>query len=676
MIIRITLWSLILSSLLSVAPAQIAPPFPIQRPAVNSKEIVFSYAGDLWSVPRSGGEARRLTSGQGIETDPVFSPAGTEIAFTGEYGGNVDVFVMPAWGGSPRRLTYHPAANRAVAWSPDGTRVIFASSRTSENYGVVKLFSVPREGGFPEELPFPIASEASYSPDGRKLAYVPVHQMQEDWKRYRGGQTRKIWIANLSDSSVMPIPRIDSNDFNPMWIGHRIYFLSDRNGPVSLFYYDTVSKQVIQVLKNNGQDLMSAAAGQGLIVYEQFGSLHLVDIDSGESRPLEVFLSTDNVQTLPHSLNVAKLLRNPDISPSGTRAVFEARGEIITVPVEKGSPRNLTNNSNANARDPAWSPDGTTIAYLSDESGEYELNLRDQMGTGIVRKLQLGHESAFYYLPQWAPNGRHIAYTDNHLNLWYIDVQEKKPILIDRDMYALDHNWVPSWSPDGLWIAYRKHLPSRMGVICLYSIAARKVVTLTDGMSDAGNPIFDKSGQYLYFTASTNAGIARQPDILSRMDPVTRNVYLVVLSRVQKSPFTPESDEEEPSGATAPKSDKAADKSGVTGAPSVQIDLDHIEDRILAVPLPARRYEDLQVGKPGVLYAIDVQDRNSVICTVYRFNLKQQKTETIVQGVTDVRISQSGAKMLYRLGDRWIITEPVGRKNGAGDDSFGRTLKT
>jgi tricorn protease len=236
----------------------------LQRPALSATQIVFSYAGDLWSVPREGGEAKRLTTGPGVETDPVFSPDGSRIAFEGEYDGNIDVFVMPASGGEPKRLTYHPGPDWPVGWTPDGKRVLFGSTRTSATDGG-KLFSMPADGGFPDEIPLPIADEGCYSPDGSHLAYVPLFQWQAAWKRYRGGQTKKIWIADLSDSSVSAIPRENSNDFNPMWIGDRIYFLSDRAGPVSLFSYDTRTKQVKQVVENHGFDLKSASAGPGAI---------------------------------------------------------------------------------------------------------------------------------------------------------------------------------------------------------------------------------------------------------------------------------------------------------------------------------------------------------------------------------------------------------------------------
>ena len=351
----------------------------LRKPALSRTLIVFSYAGDLWSVPREGGEARRLTAGPGVETDPYFSPDGSRIAFTAEYDGNIDVYTIPAAGGVPKRLTYHPGRDTAAGWTADGKRVLFTSARASANDGDHLYTIAPDGGGLPEELPMPIAEEGSYSPDGTHIAYVPLFQWQEAWKRYRGGQTRKIWIANLADSSIIKIPRENSNDFNPMWVGNTVYFLSDREGPVTLFVYDTKSQKVSRSIENSGLDFKSAAAGPGAIVYEQFGELHLFDLKSGQAKAVTVTLAGDLPEVRPHFVSVAKRLKNADISPNGARAVFEARGEIITVPAEKGDPRNLTQTPGAMEREPVWSPDGQSIAYLSDESGEYAICVRDQV---------------------------------------------------------------------------------------------------------------------------------------------------------------------------------------------------------------------------------------------------------------------------------------------------------
>ena len=355
----------------------------LQQPALSASQIVFNYAGDLWIVARDGGDARRLTAGVGVETDPIFSPDGTMVAFTGEYDGNKDVYVVPAAGGEPKRLTYHPGADYVVGWTPDGKRILFNSSRSSYYHLADQLFTVPVEGGFPSELPLPIAEQASFSPDGTHLAYVPHPQWQEAWKRYRGGQTTPIWVADLKDSSIVKIPRDNSNDFNPMWVGHIIYFLSDRNGPVSLFAYDVNTKQVSEAIKNDGLDLKSASAGPDAIVIEQFAAVRLYDLNTRQVKDVSVRVAGDFAQVRPHFVKVdPKRIHNFNLSPTGTRALMEAWGEIFTVPSDKGDIRNLTHSPAVADRDPAWSPDGRWVAYFSDEPGEYELQLRDQTGMG------------------------------------------------------------------------------------------------------------------------------------------------------------------------------------------------------------------------------------------------------------------------------------------------------
>ena len=329
-----------------IAVAQSERPLLLRHPTVSQTQIVFSFAGDLWIVARDGGDARRLTSGIGAETDPFFSPDGTQIAFSGEYDGNQDVYVVPAAGGVPKRLTYHPGAETVTGWTPDGRSIIFTSTRASYYHFADQMYTVPATGGFAVQVPLPIAEQPSYSPDATRIAYVPHPQWQPAWKRYRGGQTTPIWIADVSDSRIERVPRENSNDFNPMWVGNSVYFLSDRNGPVSLFAYDLGTKQVTEAVKNDGLDFKSATAGAGAIVFEQFGGLQLFDLASRQVKTVRVNLAGDFPELRTQFVKVdPKRIRNFGVSPSGARAVFEAWGEIFTVPAEKGDVRNLTNSS-------------------------------------------------------------------------------------------------------------------------------------------------------------------------------------------------------------------------------------------------------------------------------------------------------------------------------------------
>jgi len=501
---RISLVVALLLALTGVCLAQSGKPLLMRDPTLSKTHIVFVYAGDLWLASREGGEASRLTTGVGNETSPRFSPDGKLVAFTGEYDGNVDVYTIPATGGVPRRLTYHPGADYVAGWTPDGKQVLFVSQRTSESGRFARLFTMPVDGVFPAEVPLPMGYEGSYSPDAGKLAYAPLPHAFGAWKRYRGGMTSAIWIADLADSSVQKIPRDNSNDFNPMWIGDKVYFLSDRTGAITLFAYDTKTKKVTQVSQNDGLDMKSASAGPDAIVYEQFGSLHLLDLKSGRSKKLNITINGDMLAVRPKYEKAAARVTNAGISPAGVRAVFETRGEILTVPAEKGNVRNVTNTAGVAERDPAWSPDGKWIAYFSDESGEYSLHLRDQKGMGEVSKINLGNPPSFFYSPVWSPDSKKIAYGDKRLNIWYVDIEKGTPVKVDTlgRGFALNQKW----SPDSRWLVYTKPLKSWYSAVFAYSLDEGKTHQITDGLGDAGHPAFDKSGKYLYFTSSTDIG--------------------------------------------------------------------------------------------------------------------------------------------------------------------------
>jgi tricorn protease len=630
-------------------------PLLLQHPTLSATQIAFVYAGDLWTAPRGGGVAQRLTAGIGTVSRPAFSPDGGEIAFTGDYNGNSDVYIIPAGGGVPRRLTYHPSPDWVMGWTRDGKQVLFASPRNSfESFS--RLFTISREGGFPAELPLPIAAEGSYSPDMSQLAYVPLDHAFEIWKRYRGGRTSPIWIAQLSDSSVVKVPRDNSNDFNPLWVDHRVFFLSDRLGPISLFSYDTSSKRVTQALGNDGLDFKYASAGPGAIVIEQFGAILLYDLKSGKAHKVDIRVTGDLPELRPHYLNVASRIEDADISPTGLRAVFEARGEILTVPSEKGDIRNLTNTPGADERSPAWSPNGTRIAYFSDESGEYALYIRDQDGLGEAQKIDLGSPGSFFYLPTWSPDGKKIAYTDKRLNLWYVDLEKKTPVRVFHDRFTGPQQiFRAAWSPDSKWLAYTQQELSHMRSVFLYSLETGQSRRVTDGMSDSFSPVFDKSGKYLYFLASTDAGPTLDDSMLSMDRPVTSSVYVTVLRKELPSPLAPESDEEQEVKPEPPKTEGQGKENPAKDnqPPAVKVDFEKIGQRILALPIPARNYSELKPGKEGVLYVMEeplVEPLNGPsTLAVQRFVLKTRKTDKVLENVLAFYISANGEKMLYRL---------------------------
>jgi tricorn protease len=638
----------------------------LQKPAMNKTEIVFSYAGDLWSVSRQGGVANRLTSGTGVETEPAFSPDGNTIAFTGEYDGNVDVFTVPVTGGVPKRVTYHPDADHVIGWTPDGKRIVFRSNRDSFSR-YTQLYSVAPEGGLPDALPLPMACSGAYSPDGKRMVYAPLDGGQfatgfnnfVAWKRYRGGEASYLSIVNLSDLSTEKLPRTDSNDIYPMWIGDKIYFLSDRNGPMTLYRYDPKSRVVTELIKNTGKDINSATAGPGGIIYEQFGKIYVYDLASSKSSQIAIDITADLTEVRPHFQNVSREIRGAKISPSGVRAVFEVHGEIITAPAEKGDIRNLTSTPGVMERTPTWSPDGRSIAYFSDESGEYALHIKPQSGAGDTRKIALAGKSAFYFGPQWSPDNKHIAFTDNQLNLWDVEVSAGKLTRIDTDYYyELDRGF--GWSPDSKWIAFTKHLPNRLHVIEIYSLADGKSTQVTDGMSDARHPAFDKDGQYLYFTASTNYGPTSSGlDMTSDEHEVTRSVYLIVLANDVASPLAPESDEEkaaEPAATPAGGRQRGGNAAAATDTPPkpVRIDFEKLMQRTIALPLPSRAYLLLAAGKPGMIYLLEaaasgVRGPGGAAATLSKYDLKARKLEKLADGVGGFDLSANGEKMLLRV---------------------------
>jgi tricorn protease len=676
---KVCLAALLIFALAAVSPAQSERPLLLQQPTVSRSQIAFAYAGEIWTASRDGGDAIRITSAPGIKSGPKFSPDGKWIAFTGEYDTNTDVYVVPATGGEPRRLTYHPGPDRVVGWTPDGKNILFTSSRENYAGGILRLYTIAFDGVFPTQLPLPLAYEGSYSADGSHIAYRPMAFAFGNWKRYRGGMTTPIWIANLADSSIVAIPRDNSNDSGAMWIGDTIYFLSDRNGPVTLYSYDTKSKKIAELIPNRGFDVKSASAGPGAIVYEQFGEIRLYDLSSHRERKVDIRVTGELPEVRPHFDSVAKHILSANISPTGARAVFEAHGEVLTVPAEKGDVRNITNSPGIADRTPSWSPDGKSIAYFSDESGEYALHLRDQNGMGEVRKINLGTPPSYFYDPIWSPDSKKITYTDKRLNLWYVDLEKGAPVKIDTDTYDTPvRNIDPSWAPDSRWITYTKMMPNHMRVVFVYSLETGKSTAITDGMSDAEFAVFDKNGKSLYFTASTNIGPTTGWLDMSSFDhTVTRSAYVVVLKKDLPSPLAPESDEEKVKGADkADKSDKPDKKDDAVDKKEdkkdekkdakkpdepalVSIDFENIGQRVLSLPIPARDYIAMEAGKSGELYLLEAPPGPGApgpqALILHKFDLAKRKTDTFLSGIQGFEVSLNGEKILYSQAGHWAI---------------------
>jgi len=626
-------------------------PLLMQHPTVNDSRIVFQFAGDLWSVSREGGSARRLTSSPGIESHPFFSPDGTTVAFTGQYDGNIDVFTVAIGGGVPRRLTYHPDADQVEGWTPDGKSVVFASGMLS-NTDSPRLFTVSVAGGIPSALPFPEGSMASFSPDGQNLAYVPGWKWQDAWKRYRGGQAYAIWIGRMSDSKVYEIPRKGWNDYQPMWVNNKVFYLSDAKGPVGLYSYDVLTKRVAEEVPGNGFDLKSASAGQGVIVYEKLGSIHLFDLATRKSKRVPIEVKGDFPEVRPAFKNVSSSLTSVNISPTGQRAVVAARGWIFTVPAEKGDGRLINERQGVHRRDPAWSPDGKTIAYVTDENGRQQLALFDNSSSKETF-VELGGSPAYYYNPTWSPDGKLISYTDNRNKLWIHELASGKNTEVDSSTYT-DPNVTMNakWSPDSKWLTWARDLDSHMQAVFVYNAATGAKTHVTDGMSNAKSPIFDRNGKYLYFFASTNPGPGISwLDMSSFTSPDTvSNIYCVVLRDDLPDPLQPQSDEE-PIKESPPPADpnKPSEEPKNPEETPFRIDLTDIEHRIISLPMPPANYQSLEAGPKGTFFAVAAGQ-------ITKFSMAEREPSPFSSGFNLITTSDGSKALLARGGGFAIVS--------------------
>jgi tricorn protease len=647
----------------------------LQQPAISENHIAFIYANDLWIANIDGSGVRRLTSDEGIEYSPVFSPDGKLIAFSAEYDGNIDVYTVPIEGGVPKRLTWHPFPDLVREFTPDGTAVLFISQRSVFSNRHYHLFTLPLEGGFPTNLNIPRAYRATYSTDGSRMAYTPLAERCEEWKHYRGGTVSTIWLYTFSDHSAEKIPQPEGrcNDTDPMWIGDKVYFRSDRNGEFNLFSFDVKSKAIKQLTSFTDFPILKASSGAGKIIYERAGNLHVYEPEAGSSKKLTVGIAADLIEVRPRYVKGAKYIRSASLSPSGARAVFGFRGEIITVPADKGDARNLTNTTGAHERYPVWSPDGKYIAYFSDESGEYELHIKQQDGKGEAKKFKL-NGSGFYEYPFWSPDNKKICFSDNSLTLYWMDVETgviKK--IASKYLYGPRGFTIIRgvWSPDSQWIAYTQNTPAQMEQIYIYSLKQDKSYLITDGLSDVNEPAFDESGNYLYFFASTDAGPIKNWFALSSVDiSMSRSIYLAVLKKDIPSPLAKESDEEN-TGEREDKDKLKKSESTETGKEKskqtdMTIDFAGLEFHILALPLPAGTYFSLQVGEQGQFYYIEGPPLTSAFVSPYqlenklhKYDLNTRKDKVVMSKLNEYELSADKKKILYRTGESWAIA-PVG----------------
>ncbi len=654
-------------------------------PAISPTHIAFTYASDLWVANRDGTSPRRLTSHPGREARPSFSPDGRLLGFTGEYDGNVDVYTMPVEGGSPQRRTWHPSDDFFVGFTPDGSKLLFLSGREAANE--LHLFTLPLEGGLPERLPLPNAFEGTYSPDGTRMVYNPLPPAFRQWKNYRGGTHSRLWIVRWSDLGVtmIPQPADRSNDHEAMWLGEKIYFLSDRAGEFNLWSYDPRSEALEQLTRHEDFPVISASAGGSKIIYEQAGYLHLFDPASRTSRRLTIAVTADLPDLRPRWAGKPEYVRDMDLSPSGARVALEVRGEIFTVPAAKGDPRNLTRTPGAHERSPAWSPDGKTLAFFSDASGEYQLHLEPQDGKGAVRSLPLTG-SGFYEGPIWSPDSKKIAFQDNSRALYWLDVASGKQNRIAALPYYGPLNTLRyAWAPDSRWIAYTLESDSLFQTLWIYSLPDHRSYPVTDGLSDAGEPVFDASGKYLWLLASTDAGPVRQWFDMSNVDAkLSNSLYLIVLAKGEPSPLARESDEEK--GDPESKKEEAEDTKPAAGkkagkdqeAPAepaksdqpkpVKIDFEGIGQRILALPVAPAFHHGLAAGKEGEVYYLRFEDDFVAFgagpSKLIQYQLKERKENVLGEGIVAFEVARGGAKLVARTPKGLSVVEAGAKLEG------------
>ncbi len=659
----------------------------LRTPTVSSSQIAFGFAGNIWIVPRAGGDARRLTSFAGEASNPQFSPDGQLVAFSAQYAGNTDIYIVASRGGEPKRLTWHPGADQVQGWTPDGRSVVFNSARaTHAPTGAPRFWTVPAAGGVEEPMVIPRANQGKISPDGRYVAYRMPSSWDDERRNYRGGQNKAIWIMDTKSYDVTQVPWKDlTKEIDPVWVGSNVYWISDRDGVANVYEYNMASKAVRQLTKFRDFDVKALDGGANVLVFEQAGYVHELDPVSGRSHIVPITAMGDFPWMMPQWKDLSARVTNLSLSATGKRAAVEARGEIFTIPAEKGDVRNMTNSSGSAERSPLWSPDGRTLAYFSDKSGEYKLNIASQDGLTPPREITIP-EPSFFYTPTWSPNGAKIGFHDSHFQMWVVDVASGTAKVVDADPYYHgDRTITPQWSPDSRYIAYPKHLASNFRALFIYDTDNGQVKQVTDGLADVTSPAWDAGGKYLWFFASTDLGLnSGLLDMSAFEKQNTRALYLTVLAKGEPSPLLPESDEETARRVAADSANNTpgaggrggrgggvggaagggapADTSGdavprAQRAGPVRIDFDGLQDRVIAVPgVTLRDYSQLKAGVAGTVFFLEPVPASGTAggggggSTLHRYQLTTRRAQTFVTGAAQYTVSADGRKLLYRTG--------------------------
>lgn len=647
----------------------------LRYPDVSATQIAFVYGGDIWVVEKTGGTARKLSSPPGEESFPRFSPDGSRIAFSGNYDGNTDVYVVPAMGGEPTRVTHHPGDDRVVDWTPDGSRLLLASNRASGLARFRKLFLVSPDGGLPEALPMAYGEFGSFSPDGRRIAYTPDDRSSRNWKRYRGGMAPEVWIMHLESLEAENISDSDANDQFPMWHEGTVYFLSDRGPRLrdNIWAYDVSSGDMRQLTEFTDFDVTWPAIGPSDLVFQAGGTLYRMDLASEEVHAVNVEVVTDLATTKPRTVNVGNLIQWAGISPTGKRAVFQARGEVFTVPAEHGPVRNLTRASGSAERYPSWSPDGRWIAYWSDASGEYQLVLEAADGSGESRTLT-SLDEGYRYRPFWAPESDRLAFIDNTQTIRILDVESGDLTEIGRttsNLHPSLQGFQLSWSADGRWLAYSRVVPeAQNSAVFLFDTRNGELHQVTSAYYNDADPVFDPDGEYLYFKTDRNLSpVYTAFDGSAGGDwvyPNATEIAAVPLRRDVASPLAPRNDQEpvkeegsEGEGEEGSSGGGAERSPGQAEARAEEIDLDGFESRTVVLPPEAGNYYGSLHAVSGKLVyhrfprSGSADDESPLIF----WDLKEREEKTIISDVNGYDVSADGKKVLVTDRGRWAIVD-------------------
>jgi tricorn protease len=660
----------------------------LRFPDIHGDDIAFVYGGDIWLASAQGGTARRLTSGEGEELFPKFSPDGKWIAFTGQYSGTRQVYVIGVNGGTPRQLTFHndigqipPRAgydNQVIDWTPDGKQIAFLAHRVAWSDRIGRPYLVPAAGGMEKPMKLAESSAGTFSPDGNRYAFAPVMNEYRTWKRYYGGRASDIWVFDLKNEKAERITTEPSIDQQPVWIGDTIYFASNRDRTMNLFAWDGQTKAVRKVTNHDAFDVLWPSGDGRRIVYENGGWIYLLDPASGQTRKVSIRVEGDLPRSMPYFKNVAEEIEGFGLSPTAKRVLLTARGEIFTAPAEKGEIRNLTNSPGVRERDAAWSPDGRWVAYLSDRTGEYEVYVRPADGSGEERQITKDN-GIWRFALAWSPDSKKLAYGDQDWKLKWVDVASGKITEADRSDQAITDY---QWSPDSRFLAYTKNGETRLPSVWIYSLDEGKARQLTSDMTAEAEPTWDPSGRYLYFISNRDFNLTFSGYEFDYLYTNPNRVYVGVLSKEGPALFLPESDEETPSKETAglriaDAAGQAPARKGASMAEGeekpdaakkapvrVKIDFDGFESRVRAIPGPSGNYRTLRATPAGVFY---LTGNGQGPASLKMFDLNGRQEQTIVDGIGAYDLSADGKKIIYARRDTLGILDPrPGQKAGDG----------